>query len=343
MIRRIAVIAVVLVATSWPVAASAQAQPEGRARDQVVLSGDVTVARGTVVHQVVVFSGSATIAGVVEGDVVVVRGPVTVAGQVGGDVIALHGPIHLLATAQVGGDVRAGGALVAAEGAQVGGEIHRDVGFTLSGPVGVLGALLASAAMAVSILVGGLLVLLLAPRGADRAADAARSAPLASAGWGLLVAIVAPIGAIALAATILGLPLALSVLLGLGLLWFVGLAVATFVIGRLVVRPPRSRLGAMFAGWGIGAAIGLVPFVNLVWWTLGAVFGIGAAVVAAWRARSGREAPPRADRGGRHRAARRPPDAPVQLPDVVAVEDAPAEARAPTAADAPAETPASED
>jgi cytoskeletal protein CcmA (bactofilin family) len=331
MIRRIAVVAVVLLASSWPIAASAQAEPQGHARDQVVLSGDVTVARGTVVHQVVVFSGSATIAGVVEGDVVVLRGPVTVSGQVGGDVIALHGPIRLLATAQVGGDVRAGGPLVAAQGAQVGGEMQRDVGFTLSGPVGVLGALVASAAMGVSILLAGLLILLLTPRGADRAAEAARSAPLPAAGWGLLVAIVLPIAAIALAVTILGLPLAIAVLLGLGLLWIVGLAVTTFVIGRLVVRPPRSRLGAMFAGWGIGAVIGLVPFVNLAWWSLGAVFGIGTMLVAVWRARSGREAPPPIDRGGRHRAPRRPADVPVQLPDIVSAEET------------PAETPASED
>src|SRR6476469_2063779 len=105
MIRRVAVVAVVLLASSWPVAASAQAQAQGHARDQVVLSGDVTVVRGTVVHEVVVFSGSATVEGVVEGDVVVLRGPITVSGQVGGDVIALHGPIHLLDTAQVGGDV----------------------------------------------------------------------------------------------------------------------------------------------------------------------------------------------------------------------------------------------
>src|SRR5436305_15082497 len=103
MIRRIAVVAVVLLASSWPVAARAQAQPQGHAHDQVVLSGDVTVFRGTVIHQVVVFSGSATIDGVVEGDVVVFRGPITVSGQVGGDVIALHGPIHLLRTAEVGG------------------------------------------------------------------------------------------------------------------------------------------------------------------------------------------------------------------------------------------------
>ncbi|HEX3298770.1 MAG TPA: hypothetical protein VHW68_01510 [Actinomycetota bacterium] len=318
MIRRIAIVAVVLLAVSWPAAASAQAQPQGHARDQVVLSGDVIVARGTVVHQVVVFSGSATVDGVVEGDVVVLRGPVTVSGQVGGDVIALHGPIHLLRTAQVGGDVRAGGAVIAVQGAQVGGRIQRDVGFTLSGPVGVLGALLLSAAMGVSILVGGLLILLLAPRGADRAADAARSAPLASGGWGLLGAIAIPIAALALAATILGLPLALAVLLGLGLLWFVGICVATFALGRLLVR--GSRIGAMFAGWGIGAAIGLVPFLNVVWWTLGAAFGIGTILVAAWRVRSGPEPPPRVDRGGRHRADRRVSDVPVQLPDVVGAD-----------------------
>jgi cytoskeletal protein CcmA (bactofilin family) len=325
MIRRVAVVAVVLLTVSWPVAAFAQAQPQGRARDQVVLSGDVTVARGTVVHQVVVFSGSATVEGVVEGDVVVLRGPVTVSGQVGGDVIALHGPIHLLRTAQVGGDVRAGGAVLVVHGAQVGGQIQHDVGFTLSGPVGVLGALLLSAAMGVSILVGGLLILLLAPRGADRAADAARSAPLASAGWGLLAAIAVPIAALALAATILGLPLALAVLLGLGLLWFVGISVATFILGRLIVRAPRSRVGAMFAGWGIGAAVGLVPFLNVVWWTLGAAFGIGAVLVAAWRARSGREPPRPVDRGGRHRADRRVPDVPVQLPDMVAADQAAAD------------------
>jgi len=327
MIRRIAVVAVVLVASSWPAAASAQAEPQGSARDQVVLSGDVIVARGTVVHEVVVFSGSATIAGVVEGDVVVVRGPVTVAGQVGGDVIALHGPIHLLATAQVGGDVRAGGALVSAQGAHVGGDIQRDVGFTLSGPVGVLGALLASAAVGVSILVAGLLVVLFAPRGADRAGEAARTSFLAAAGWGLLATIVVPVMALALAATILGLPLALALLLGLGLLWLIGLAMATFAIGRLLVRYPRSRVGAMFAGWGVGAVIGLVPFLNLVWWTLGAVFGIGAVIVAAWRVRSGRpgEPAPRPDRGGRHRAVRRPPDAPVQLPDVVGAGEVPAD------------------
>jgi hypothetical protein len=285
-IRRGCVVLGVVLAVSWPGAALAQAG-QVEPTDQVVLSGDVNVPRGTVVGEVVVFSGSATIDGVAEGDVVVLDGPVSIGGQVGGDVIALDGPIRLLATAQVTGDVLAGGNLISADGAQVNGEIRRDVGFTLAGPVAVLGAVLVSIAMAVSILLVGLLMLLLAPRGAERTAEAASEAPWASVGWGSVMAVGLPIVAVVAAATIVGLPLGLAVLLGLALVWLIGQAAVTFIVGRLIVRAPRSRVGALFAGWGIGGAIGLVPFLNVVWWGLGAVFGLGAIVVASWRARHG--------------------------------------------------------
>ncbi len=305
MARRALLAVAVVVISLWPAAARAEVTAPVQPSDQVVLSGDVIVPRGTVLGEVVVFSGSASVAGVVENDVVVLEGPVTVTGQVGGDVIALHGPIRLGRTAQVSGDVLAGGGLEAADGAEVAGSVRRDVGFTLAGPVGVLGALLVSVAMGASILVCGLLMLLLAPRGAERAADAARSAPLAATGWGLLLAIGLPIGAVALGATVVGLPLGLALLLGLGLVWFVGLTVVTFAIGRLVIHSPRSKTVALLVGWAIVAAIGLVPVLNVGVWTLAGVFGIGALIVATWRARSGR---PRAEPGtrpGRHRAPRR--------------------------------------
>ena len=65
------------------------------------------------------------------------------------------------------------------------------------------------------------------------------------------------------------------------------------------MREPRGRAGALFAGWGAAAAIGLVPFLNVVVWVLGSMFGLGAAVVAIWRPASA--APSR----GRHRAGTR--------------------------------------
>ena len=324
-IRRGCIALGVALAVLWP--AAALAQTGARPADQVVLSGDVSVPRGTVVGEVVVFSGSATIDGVAQGDVVVLDGPVTIGGQVGGDVIAPHGPIRLLATAQVTGNVMAGGNLIVADGAQVTGEVRRDVGFTLSGPVEALGALLISAAMAISILLVGLLLLLLAPRGVERTAEAARTAPVASAGWGLLLAVGVPIVAVVCAATIVGLPAGLAVLLGLGLLWLVGQAAVTFVVGRFVVRAPRSRVGALFAGWGIGAALGLVPFLNAVWWTLGAIFGLGAILVATWRARHGAGPLVPGGRAGRHvRKGRRPgPTPPLPTPVEAAPDDRPAD------------------
>ena len=249
---RAAAIVLLLVAAMWPTTAYAEVAGSASSVDQVVLRGDVVVARGEVVDEIVVFRGSATVAGVARGDVVVLDGPITIGGQVSGDVIAVHGSVRLLATAQVAGSVRAGGDVHQTEGAQVGEGIQHGVRFTLSGPLDVLGPLLTSVAMAVSILVVALVLLLFAPRGAERVAAAGRGSPLVSAGWGLLTVIALPIVSIAAAATILGLPLALALLLGIGLLWLTGMAWVTWIVGRALVRDPHSRWAPLFAGWGIG-------------------------------------------------------------------------------------------
>ncbi|HEX5936605.1 MAG TPA: hypothetical protein VFZ75_02775 [Actinomycetota bacterium] len=136
------------------------AEPE----DQIVLAGTVTVRRGTRVGEVVVFSGRVRVDGVVTGDVVVLEGPVIVRGQVDGSVIAADGDVRLGATALVGGDVSAGGAVLARPGAEVGGERAEGVRFSLEGPLAALGELLGPAAIAISVLFAGLLLLLLAPR-----------------------------------------------------------------------------------------------------------------------------------------------------------------------------------
>ncbi|MDP9300890.1 MAG: polymer-forming cytoskeletal protein [Actinomycetota bacterium] len=327
---RPAAIVFLLVVAMWPTAAFAQVSGSESPVDQVVLRGDVVVARGQVVGEIVVFRGSATVAGVARGDVVVLDGPITIAGQVSGDVIALHGSVRLLATAQVVGSVRAGGDVHQADGAQVNGGIQREARFTLSGPLHVLGPLLASAAMAVSILIVALVLLLFAPRGVERVAATGRTSPFISAAWGLLSVIALPIVSIAAGATILGLPLALALVLGIGLLWLTGMAWVTWVVGRALLKEPRSRWPSLFAGWGIGSAIGLVPFVNVVWWTLGSVFGLGAMIVAAWRARSTREPSERQhatrrqrrERGGRHREGRiTVPAEVVSLPETPLAED----------------------
>ena len=301
-LRRAALLAIPLVlGLGWLTGpASAQEAAASASRDLVVLAGSITIARGDVVDEVVVFSGDVTVRGVVEGDVVVLEGPVTVTGQVDGSVIAADGIVRLGRSARVGGDVVSSESIRPAAGARVGGEIRGEVRFSLEAPLATLGELLGPVAIAVSVLLVGLLLLLLAPRGLDVVAETLSDAPLASIGWGILVSMAAPVAAVALSVVVLGLPLGIAFLLSLGLWWLLGLASVVWCVGRAVVRPPRRRSLALLAGWAVVAAVGLVPVLNVAVWTLLPPLGIGAILVAAWRVRH------HGHRGGRHRPGLRP-------------------------------------
>ena len=299
-LRRAALLAIpALLLLSGP--ASAQEAPEAGAEDLIVLAGSVTIARGEVVDEVVVFSGGVTVHGVVRGDVVVLEGPVRVTGQVDGSVIAADGTVRLAPSARVGGDAVSSEPIRPAAGARVGGEVRGEVRFSLQAPLAILGELLGPVAIAFSILVVGLLSLLLAPRGLDVVAETLGDAPLAAIGWGILLSLAAPVAAVALCVLVLGLPLGLAFLLSLGLWWLLGLTVTAWCIGRILVHPPRGRSVSFLAGWAIVAAVGLVPVLNVAAWTLAAPLGLGAIVVTAWRVRH------HGHHWGRHRSVARAP------------------------------------
>jgi hypothetical protein len=293
------VLAAVFVVVAMPGFAGAQTPPGSgpEPRDQIVLSGDVAVPRGRAVGEVVVFDGTVTVHGVVRGDVVVLSGKVAVSGQVGGSVIVVDGSVSIGASGQVGEDVLAGGDVTLEPGATVGGDARRFFRLSLARPLEVLGILLASASVAFSSLVLGLLLLLLAPRGIDRTAEALREAPVASVAWGIGLWLLVPVASVVAIATVVGIPAGLAMLLGLGLVVAFGYTLAVCSLGRWMVPAPRGRLGAFLAGWGISVVLGLVPFLNVAWWLVASVAGLGGATVAAWRARgtggSGRHRPDR--------------------------------------------------
>jgi hypothetical protein len=279
-----------------PAAAIAQdtTAPTLEAKDLIVLAGTVSVPQGERVGEVVVFSGRVDIEGLVTGDVVILEGPVTVTGQVNGSVIAVDGPVRLAASARVGGDVLASEPIRIKSGAKVGGETRSETRFSLEAPLAALGKLLGPVAISVSVLLAGLVLVWLAPRGADAVADALTAAPLASLGWGILLALSVPVTALALVVSVLGLPLGLALVLSLGFWWLIGLTWAAWCAGRGLVHAPRGRSTAFVAGWAILAAVGLVPILNAAVWTLAPVLGLGAMVVAVWHTRQG------TGRHGRH-------------------------------------------
>jgi hypothetical protein len=98
---------------------------------------------------------------------------------------------------------------------------------------------------------------------------------------------------------------------------------------------------------GIAVAVGLVPVLNVVWWTLGGVFGVGVVLVAIAGARRAEPAVTASGfdlegsgRAGRHRPGRVPP-VPV-APTGSASTAAPSPSATGPSASAP-ETPLAED
>ncbi|HEX9123980.1 MAG TPA: hypothetical protein VF984_11615 [Actinomycetota bacterium] len=306
--RRLLVFPFALALLLVPAAALAQdaGTPRLEGPDLILLSGTASVPRGTTVGEVVVLRGRAEVAGVVLGDVVVLDGPIEVQGQVSGSVIAVNGRVALGPDAQIGGDVRARGRVDLAQGAKVGGVVRQHAAFTWRAPIDVFGRFAGWLAVSVSTLAFGLLLVLLAPRGLDAVTEVARTAPWTSAGWALALAVGLPVAVVLLGASLLGLPLALALLLGVGLLGLVGYVAAMFVIGRFLWGPPRNRALAFLFGWGIARAVGAIPYVSGITATLAALFGLGVGLVATWRARAA---------GGKHREGKT-----VVLPEVMREE-----------------------
>jgi hypothetical protein len=199
----------------------------------------------------------------------------------------------------VGGDVLAHDRVVVAPGASVQGRMTEAVSFNLSRPLRAVAAFVSWLAVAASTLVLGLLFAFVAPRALDRTAEAGRSAPLASSGWGVALALGVPAAAVLAIASVLGIPLGIGLLLSIALLCLFGVVVTAHTLGRALVDRERHSVIAFLAGWAIETVIGVIPYASGAVFVATATFGLGATAVAVWRARG-----PRRDvrPSGKHRA-----------------------------------------
>jgi hypothetical protein len=276
---RRAALVILLVLLALP--ASAQAQ-EGD--DRVVITGGAVVGPRDTAGDVVVVDGPVLVAGRVTGDLVVVSGAVRVLGTVEGDVVSIAEPARLGPEARVGGDiVYADERPQVPEGATVGGEIRRlsedEIGFDF------LGALALWLAVTISVLALGLLLLWLAPRALEAAWAAASTSLGATIGWGLLAVIGLPIVAVLILLTLVGIPLGVGLLLALLPFYALGYATAAWLVGRRILGEQRGRLVAFLAGLAILRALALIPIIGGLFSFAATVVGVGALVVALWRAR----------------------------------------------------------
>jgi hypothetical protein len=264
---------------------------DGNDDAQVVITGQVIVARDERVGNVVILNGDAVINGRVDGSVFAANGDVIVRGTVKDDVHAFNGRVTVEGGARVGGDVTSREKARISPGATVGGDVKSVNSRFSLGWAGAVAAIVIWLAIVLSTLVLGLLLLVIAPRAADAFADAGRTAVGASIGLGVAAAIGLPIIGLALLASVIGLPLGAVLLLALGFLYTLGYVASAYFLGRLILRPPQNRFLAYLVGWGILSVAGVIPVLNVLTFIAATVYGVGMIVVATFRARKGPREP----------------------------------------------------
>ena len=290
--KRLALALLILAIT--PASAGAQAVEESFTGDRVVVSGPVTINRGESSGDLVVIHGPVLVAGRVRGAVVVADGDVRISGTVEEDVVTFAGRTTLAPGARVGGDLVYGDKRpVVPAGATVAGDVNRANVDEITDPVGFIGAAAVWIAVTVSALVLGLLLLWLAPRALDAAFAAASTSLGPVIGWGLLLFFGLPILAVIALVTLVGIPLGVALLLALLPLYAVGYTTGAWLLGRRLVGPPRARILAFLAGLGILRVLAIIPILGGIIGFAAVVLGLGALLVAIWRARREHPAPPR--------------------------------------------------
>jgi len=285
-----ATLVVLALASATPAAAQTGGSP-GDDGPTVVVTGRVTVAEGESTDAVVILDGPAVIAGRVEGPVVAVNGDIRVTGTVDEDVVAFNGRAIIEDGARVGGGVTSSDEPRVASGASVEDDVERVKFTNFFNALGWVLWLLWWLAVTVSTLVLGLVLIALFRRAAEATVAVGRSRPGPCIGWGLLLGIGLPILSVLLFFTVLGIPLGLVGLATLVPLSAVGYVAGALVVGRALVREPRSLVVAFLAGWGLLRVLDLVPVLGNLISFAATVYGLGALAVAAWRARAPRVAP----------------------------------------------------
>jgi hypothetical protein len=268
------------------------------ASDHVLVSvqGDVTISATDQADVVVVVQGSALIEGAVN-TAVVVDGTATLRGAQVETLTIVNGTVYLEAGTTVAGNVyQLNGNVQQAEGVSVGGSVlpltQDFAGWALF--IGTA-AIVMWLGVVVATFVAGFALAAFASRQVRTTEAIISREPLKAFLVGLLMLFLPPIIFVALAVTIIGLPLALGMLL---LFWpalaFIGYLVAAIWIGDWVLRtvanrPPADRpYLAAFVGLVVAGVLGFIPLVTAII----SLFGLGAVTVAGWRTLTGGRAQP---------------------------------------------------
>ncbi len=267
--------------------------------DLMVGCGELDIARAARIKgDLLLGAGNARIGGLVGGDIRGGGGSISIGGEVRGDIELEVETLTIESTADIQGNLvyTSENKADIQSGAEIGGVTTHKLPEGEEGGAGSsLFAFLSDVKWKfigfLMALLAGLVAILLAPRWLASVAEAVRSRPGPSAGWGALILFVTPIAAIVTCITIIGIPVGLITLALWGIAVYlaqipVGLFVGKLIIGRS--RDVESK-GLMVAALALGLVIlkllRLIPYLGFFIGVAVVLFGLGAVVASERRRR----------------------------------------------------------
>lgn len=282
-----------LVSLTVALAAGAQGPssppPRANTRDgdvQLRINGPVHVAVGDTAATVWVVNDDATIDGVVRDGLGVVNGNARVSGRVEGGIVVVNGHLDLVSGARVGRDIMLYRSTVTrASDALVAGQIHQESGFSF----GRRGVWLLWLSFTLVVVLAGLLFAEVAPDALAASAGYLTTHGGRSLLTALIVVVAVPAIAIMSFATVIGIPLGLTLLfVVIPALSFLGYLVAGAALGSaLLMRPadapPRFHYHRTVAfGLLVLQLVGAVPVIGGLVVLIASQLGVGAMVARLW-------------------------------------------------------------
>ncbi len=272
-------------------------------RDVIVIGGSLDM-QGQDGGAAVIFGGNATLseASMLGKDVIVFGGDAMLSGHVGGNLVVIGGDANLSATAVVAGDLTVpNGKITRADGSQVGGNtITEFQPFTYRGThnfnnyppffhndgFGVVGAFVWLLFRSFALSTVGLLVVLFAPKYVRRTADAILAEPVASGGYGCLGVILTLVAMVALAITIILIPVSILLPFVLAAAFAFGWIALGLEVGHRMAAGFNATwspiLEAAIGTFAVTFVAGVVGWVPCLGWLAGAALalaGLGAVIL----------------------------------------------------------------
>jgi hypothetical protein len=217
-----------------------------------------------------------------------------IAGTVAGSVEAAVETLDLAPTASIGGDLSYAreATLTREDGATVGGSVTVVDDLSIDGGVGgqlpdagALNIVFGIYGALVTLTLGAVLLLAFPDFTSDVAAEVATQ-PLRSGGIGLAGLITIPIALLAVAITIVGIPLTILGFMSFGVIVFVAAALGEYALGSwlLSLAGIRSRWARLVGGVIAVALLSRLPIVGWLVNLLVFLLGFGAVLVVVSRA-----------------------------------------------------------